>query len=87
MIEVPVVAQGGLDAGRIAQLTPFTDFFAFGDEIWRADDPAARLGELVEAMVDSGQRTDQVRRLLGKAYAMQCRTLLAVAFLKMFFVL
>ncbi len=50
MIEVPVVAEGGLDAARIAQLTPYTDFFAFGDEIWRSDDPAQRLGELVEAM-------------------------------------
>ncbi|MGD9295447.1 MAG: thiamine phosphate synthase [Roseobacter sp.] len=50
MIEVPVVAEGGLDAARIAQLAPFTDFFAFGDEIWQSDDPASRLGELVEAM-------------------------------------
>jgi thiamine-phosphate pyrophosphorylase len=50
MIEVPVVAEGGLDAARIAQLTPYTDFFAFGDEVWRAEDPVARLGELIEAM-------------------------------------
>ena len=50
MIELPVVAEGGLDAARIAQLTPYTDFFAFGDEIWQADDPATRLGEFIEAM-------------------------------------
>ncbi len=50
MIEVPVVAEGGLDAGKIAQLAPFTDFFAFSDEIWQADDPAARLSALIEAM-------------------------------------
>lgn len=50
MIELPVVAEGGLDAARIAQLSPFTDFFAFGEELWTADDPAARLGELIEAM-------------------------------------
>lgn len=50
MIEVPVVAEGGLDAARVAQLTPFTDFFAFGNEVWDADDPARRLIELVEAM-------------------------------------
>jgi thiamine-phosphate pyrophosphorylase len=50
MIEVPVVAEGGLDAGKIAQLAPFTDFFAFSDEIWQADDPAARLSALIEAI-------------------------------------
>ncbi len=50
MIEVPVVAEGGLDAAKIAQLAPFTDFFAFGEEIWKSDDPAARLGQLIEAM-------------------------------------
>lgn len=50
MIELPVVAEGGLDAAKIAQLTPFTDFFGIGDEIWRADDPVLRLGELIEAM-------------------------------------
>ncbi|MFK7743912.1 MAG: thiamine phosphate synthase, partial [Roseobacter sp.] len=50
VIEVPVVAEGGLDVARIAQLTPFTDFFGIGEEIWQADDPVARLGELIEAM-------------------------------------
>ncbi|WP_227268059.1 thiamine phosphate synthase [Roseobacter weihaiensis] len=50
VIEVPVVAEGGLDAARIAQLTPFTDFFGLGEEIWQAEDPARRLGELIEAM-------------------------------------
>lgn len=50
VIEVPVVAEGGLDVARIAQLAPFTDFFAFGDEVWRTDDPAQRLTELVEAI-------------------------------------
>lgn len=50
MIEIPVVAEGSLDAGRVAQLTPFTDFFAFGDELWRTEDPAKRLGEMLQAM-------------------------------------
>ncbi|MGA9252362.1 MAG: thiamine phosphate synthase [Roseobacter sp.] len=50
VIEVPVVAEGGLDAARIAQLAPFTDFFAFGEEVWQSDDPAQRLRELVEAI-------------------------------------
>ena len=46
MIEVPVVAEGALDAELIAQLTAHTDFFAIGEEIWSADDPAARLAAL-----------------------------------------
>ena len=50
VIEVPVVAEGGLDAARIAQLAPFTDFFAFGEEIWRYENPATRLEELLEAI-------------------------------------
>jgi thiamine-phosphate pyrophosphorylase len=50
MIEIPVVAEGGLDAAKIAQLAPYTDFFAFSDELWHADDPVARLGQLIEAM-------------------------------------
>lgn len=50
VIEVPVVAEGQLDVTRIAQLAPFTDFFGIGNEIWQADDPVTRLGELTEAM-------------------------------------
>ena len=50
MIEIPVVAERGLDAARIAQLSPFTDFFGLGDEIWQSDDPVQRLGELIEAI-------------------------------------
>jgi thiamine-phosphate pyrophosphorylase len=50
VIEVPVVAEGGLVAARVAQLAPFTDFFAFRDEIWQAEAPALRLGQLIEAM-------------------------------------
>ena len=50
VIEVPVVAEGGLDADMIRALTPYTDFFGIGDEIWRADDPAAALATLLAAM-------------------------------------
>ena len=48
MIEIPVVAEGGLDAARIADLAPVADFLAFGEEIWSADDPAARLAGLLD---------------------------------------
>lgn len=50
MIELPVVAEGALDADRIAELAPVTDFFALGEEIWEAEDPAAALGALIAAM-------------------------------------
>ncbi|TCL09373.1 thiamine-phosphate pyrophosphorylase [Shimia isoporae] len=43
MIEVPVVAEGALDSNIIAQLSPFTDFFGIGEEIWKTDDPVATL--------------------------------------------
>lgn len=50
VIEVPVVAEGALNADLIAQLAPITDFFGIGPEIWDTDDPAAALGELIKAM-------------------------------------
>ena len=46
MIEVPVVAEGALDADIIAKLSPVTDFFGIGEEIWRHDDPVAALTTL-----------------------------------------
>lgn len=50
MIEVPVVAEGALDVDTIKALTPHTDFFAIGDEIWTKEDPDAALGTLIAAM-------------------------------------
>lgn len=50
MIELPVVAEGALDAELITMLAPVTDFFGIGDEIWREPDPAAALRHLVAAM-------------------------------------
>lgn len=46
MIEIPVVAEGGLDDATLLRLAPMTDFFAIGEEIWRHDDPAAELARL-----------------------------------------
>ena len=51
MVEVPVVAEGALDADLIRALAPMTDFFGIGDEIWRSDDPAATLKAIIKAMV------------------------------------
>ena len=50
MIEVPVVAEGALNADLVRQLAPVTDFFGVGEEIWRDDDPAAALARLVDGI-------------------------------------
>lgn len=47
MIEIPVVAEGGLSAEHIAQFAPFTDFFAFGAEIWDDAAPQTALQTLL----------------------------------------
>ena len=47
MIEVPIVAEGGLSGDDIARLAPVTDFFAIGDEIWSQDDPVAAFRALL----------------------------------------
>lgn len=48
MIEVPVVAEGGLNENTLRSLSSKTDFFAFGSEIWGDEDPATRLARFVE---------------------------------------
>lgn len=50
MIEVPVVAEGALDLDLIRALSPHTDFFGLGDELWTQDNPAAQLKFLLAAM-------------------------------------
>jgi thiamine-phosphate pyrophosphorylase len=47
MIELPVVAEGGLTTDLIVALAPITDFFAIGPEIWGQDDPEAALSALI----------------------------------------
>ena len=51
MIEVPVVAEGALNADLIRALAPHTDFFGIGDEIWSQDTPAKALTQLRAAML------------------------------------
>lgn len=46
VVEVPVVAEGGLSVESIARLAPITDFFGIGEEIWTSDDPIKALGAL-----------------------------------------
>ncbi len=47
MIELPVVAEGGLTVETVAALASVTDFFGIGAEIWREEDAAAALGALI----------------------------------------
>ena len=46
MIEVPVVAEGALDAEIVGSLTETTDFLGVGDEIWAQPDAADALTRL-----------------------------------------
>ncbi|MGB0660771.1 MAG: thiamine phosphate synthase [Mangrovicoccus sp.] len=61
MIEVPVVAEGALlplergfdaaqDLAPLVSLGEITDFFAFGSDLWRQDDPVAILKALDAAL-------------------------------------
>lgn len=49
MVEVPVVAEGNLDAALVRSLADKVDFFAFGAEVWEAADPVAAIRELADA--------------------------------------
>lgn len=49
MIEIPVVAEGGMTATMIEGLAPVTDFIAIGDEVWAADDPVDAARALARA--------------------------------------
>ncbi len=49
MIEVPVVAEGALSTDLVSALSPVTDFFGIGDEIWKTEDPVAALATLKSA--------------------------------------
>lgn len=46
VVEVPVVAEGNLTDDDIRSLAAITDFFGIGGEIWKTDDPAARMAEI-----------------------------------------
>ena len=50
VVEIPVVAEGGLDEKTLATLSEITDFVALGPEVWASDTPATRLQELTAAL-------------------------------------
>lgn len=47
MIELPVVAEGGVTPEIATTLAPITDFLALGEEVWASDDPVATLKDFV----------------------------------------
>ena len=49
MIEVPVIAEGGLTEETVRQFAPVVDFFGFGEELWRDEAPAQALASLAAA--------------------------------------
>lgn len=51
MIELPVVAEGGLSPDAVRALAPVVDFIAPGEEVWNTDDPAAALAALRVALL------------------------------------
>ncbi|MEM7470137.1 MAG: thiamine phosphate synthase [Pseudomonadota bacterium] len=46
MIELPIVAEGGLSLEAVEAFAPFADFFAIGPEIWKSEDPLDALKRL-----------------------------------------
>jgi len=50
MIEVPVVAEGGLNEASLRSVRDYVDFVTFGPEIWQAEDPAAEAARLLEIL-------------------------------------
>jgi len=47
MIELPIVAEGGLTLDAVERFAPFADFLAIGPEIWGSEDPVAALKTLI----------------------------------------
>ncbi len=50
MIEVPVVAEGGLNADSLRYVRDHVDFVTFGPEIWQAKDPASEAAWLLDVI-------------------------------------
>ena len=46
IVEVPVVAEGALDAAAVAEIGAVADWLALGEEVWREDDPLGALRAL-----------------------------------------
>ena len=50
MIEIPVVAEGGITEEKIRSLSDKVDFFGIGSEIWEAEDPVLKIKTFSKAI-------------------------------------
>ena len=50
MIEIPVIAEGNITQAALANIAPWSDFLAFGDEIWQTEEPAKTLSDLLATL-------------------------------------
>ena len=55
MIEIPMVAEGGLTAERVAALCPIVEFIGVGAELWRHEDPMAAAHDLLAPLLVHNQ--------------------------------
>jgi len=53
MIEVPVVAEGGLMGDALTSVMPHADFLCFGAEIWEGDHPPLATAQKIYADIQS----------------------------------
>ncbi len=54
MIELPLIAEGAVDAPQLEAVGAFVDFVALGDEVFKADDPIAALDKRLEVLQSLG---------------------------------
>jgi len=50
MIELPVVAEGGLSLDMASDLAPYVDFVSLGSELWKSEDPAKLMKDYAERL-------------------------------------
>lgn len=50
VMTLPVIAEGGLTLDRVRDISPVTDLFAIGEEIWQTEDPLASLRAMIAVM-------------------------------------
>ena len=77
MIEVPVVAEGGLTPDNVRSLAPVSDFFAFGEEVWSTGNAVAALG--IFQLVDGGIGFGAVQPAWRTSAGNPARTAVSVA--------
>ncbi len=54
MIEVPLVAEGGLDEASLTRLAPVVDFVALRNEIWDSEQPLTQLAKIKAILEQHG---------------------------------